>query len=201
MKNDLHLVLHGLAIKKHATAEAIAGIIGIETARVAALLTESVAKGRVVEAKGKYSLQPMTRIALESDYSRYCSELRENQEFVRCYEDFEVVNTALKTLITDWQVVDIAGERVANDHTNKEYDAKIIDRLGDLHERAERVLNAFAKHLPRLAIYRDKLLSALEKAEDGALEWVSDARIESYHTLWFELHEDLLRMLGRTRVE
>ena len=112
-----------------------------------------------------------------------------------------MVNTALKTLITDWQVVDIAGERVANDHTNKEYDAKIIDRLGDLHERAERVLSAFARHLPRLAIYRDKLLSALEKAEDGALEWVSDARIESYHTLWFELHEDLLRMLGRTRVE
>ena len=41
----------------------------------------------------------------------------------------------------------------------------------------------------------------LEKAEDGKVEWVSDARIESYHTVWFELHEDLLRLLGRQREE
>lgn len=201
MKNDMHLVLHGLAIKKHATAEAIAGIIGLAPARVAALLQEAVSKGNVVEAKGKFSLQPMARIALEGDYSRYCSELRENQEFVRLYADFEVVNNALKALITDWQVVEIAGARVPNDHGDKEYDNRIIDRLGDLHERAERVLTQFAVHLLRLAIYRDKLLAALEQVEDGALEWVSDARIESYHTLWFELHEDLLRMLGRTRLE
>ena len=32
-------------------------------------------------------------------------------------------------------------------------------------------------------------------------EWVSDARLPSYHTLWFELHEDLLRILGRRRAE
>jgi hypothetical protein len=42
---------------------------------------------------------------------------------------------------------------------------------------------------------------ALEKAEDGATEWVSDAKIESYHTLWFELHEDLLRLMRREREE
>ena len=42
---------------------------------------------------------------------------------------------------------------------------------------------------------------SLEKAEDGAIEWVSDARIESYHTLWFELHEELLRIVGRQRSE
>jgi len=201
MKNDMHLVLHGLAIKKHASAATVAGIIGLDSARVAAVLQDALTKGSVIEAKGKFSLQPMARIALESDYSRYCSDLRENQAFVKLYEDFEVVNTALKALITDWQVTEIAGSRVPNDHSNKDYDSRIIDRLGELHERAERVLTEFAAHLPRLAIYRDKLLAALEKAEDGAIEWVSDARIESYHTLWFELHEDLLRTLGRTRVE
>ena len=46
-----------------------------------------------------------------------------------------------------------------------------------------------------------KLGTALEKAEDGAIEWVSDAKIESYHTLWFELHEDLLRLMRREREE
>ena len=35
----------------------------------------------------------------------------------------------------------------------------------------------------------------------GEIDWVSGVRIDSYHTVWFELHEDLLRMLGRTRQE
>ena len=63
MKNDMHLVLHGLAIKKPATAEAIAGIIGLDLARVATLLQDALGKGSVLEVKGKYSLQPMARIA------------------------------------------------------------------------------------------------------------------------------------------
>ena len=201
MKQDLHTVLHGLAIKKYASAESIAGIIGIEESRVSELLANAVTNGYVMETRGKYSLTPLARIALDSDYSRFCSDLRENEAFIQTYEAFEVVNTALKALITDWQVISIAGENVPNDHSNKEYDRQIINRLGDLHERAERVLAQFASHLPRLKIYNDKLLAACEKAEDGAIEWVSDATIESYHTLWFELHEDLLRMLGRTRVE
>lgn len=201
MKQDQHIVLHGLAIKKYATAEAISGIIGIDQSRVTSLLADAVTRGYVIEARGKFSLTPLARIALDSDYSRHCGDLRENEDFVRLYESFEVVNSSLKALITDWQVVAIAGEQVPNDHSNKAYDNQIIERLGDLHERAERVLNDLATHLPRLQIYCDKLLSACEKAEDGAIEWVSDVTIESYHTLWFELHEDLLRMLGRTRVE
>jgi hypothetical protein len=54
---------------------------------------------------------------------------------------------------------------------------------------------------PRLSWYARKLSAALERAEDGAHEWVSDAKIESYHTVWFEMHEDLLRLLGRERSE
>ena len=52
-----------------------------------------------------------------------------------------------------------------------------------------------------MRIYREKLGAALEKAEDGAIPWVSDAKIESYHTVWFELHEDLLQLMGRERNE
>jgi hypothetical protein len=33
----------------------------------------------------------------------------------------------------------------------------------------------------------------------GAIDYVSGVKVDSYHTVWFELHEDLLRMLGRSR--
>lgn len=201
MKNDVHLALHGLAIKKHATAEAVAGIVGLDPAKAIEILSESVGRGRVIEAKGKYTLAPAARIALESDYSRAYGEVRENGAFVTAYEQFEEVNVVLKSLITDWQVVEIAGTRLPNDHSDAEHDARLIDRLGDLHERAEPVFDALARHLPRLRLYGEKLRDALERAEGGDSVWVSDAKIESYHTVWFELHEDLLRILGRARAE
>jgi hypothetical protein len=199
--NETHLVMHGLAVKKHGTPEAVAGIVGIEPEAVREVLAKLVEAKRVVEAQGKYLLTPPARMALDSDYSRLYGDLRASSEFKAGYEAFERLNVMLKQLITDWQTMPVAGERVPNAHADKDYDAGIIDRLGELHERAESVLARLAGAMPRFHIYRDKLLAALEKAEDGKIEWVSDAKIESYHTLWFELHEDLLRLMGREREE
>lgn len=198
---EMHLVLHGLAIKKHADAAAVAGIVGLPVERVSELLADAVNRGRVVEARGRYILAPAARMTLDGEYSRYYEGVRANADFVAAYEAFEKVNVDLKQLITDWQTREIGGTRVPNDHSDKAYDRRVIDRLGDLHERADKVFAKLAAGLPRLQVWRDKLLAALEKAEDGAIEWVSDVKIESYHTAWFELHEDLLRVMGRTRVE
>ena len=198
---DLYLVLHGVAIKKHGTAEAVAAVTGLQPETVAGLLAEALEKGRVVETKGAYMLTPAARMALDGEYSRVYGEERGDTSFTSAYEVFEAVNRNLKQLMTDWQTVEIAGETVANDHADADYDAKIIDRLGDLHERAEGMLVTLATALPRLTIYKDKLLAALEKAEDGETDWVSAVKIDSYHTVWFELHEDLLRVLGRVREE
>jgi hypothetical protein len=197
----MHLVMHALAIKKNGTPEAVAGIVGLDPAEVRTVLAKLVESRRAVEANGKYLLTPPARMALESEYSRLYADLRADAAFKQAYEAFERINTRLKGLITDWQTIEIGGERLPNDHSNRDHDQKTIDRLGDLHERAEPVLEELARAVPRLAIYGDKLLAALERAEDGAIEWVSDARIESYHTLWFELHEDLLRLTGREREE
>ena len=199
--NEAHLVMHGLAVKKHGTPEAIAGILGLDASEVKAVIAQLMVAKRVIEVQGKYLLTPPARMALDSDYSRLYADLRTNPQFKAGYEGFERINGALKQLITEWQTVTVAGERVPNDHSDKDYDRNIIDRLGELHERAETVLDQIASALPRMRVYRNKLLAALEKAEDGAVAWVSDAKIESYHTLWFELHEDLLRLMGREREE
>ena len=146
-------------------------------------------------------LAPAARMALDAEYSRLYEDVRAHPDFAAGYEAFERLNGGLKRLVTEWQTIDVHGEGVPNDHSNKAYDDRIIDRLGDLHERAEGALDRLACVLPRFSIYREKLGTALEKAEDGAIEWVSDAKIESYHTLWFELHEDLLRLMRREREE
>jgi hypothetical protein len=199
--NQTHLVMHGLAVKKHATPEVVAGIVGLETDEVRKVLVNLVEAKRVAQANGKYLLTPAARMALDCDYSRLYADVRVHPDFKAGYDGFERLNGALKQLITDWQTLPVGGGRVPNDHSNKDYDAKIIDRLGELHERAELVLKRLAGVVPRFQIYDEKLRAALGRSEDGAIQWVSDAKIESYHTLWFELHEDLLRLMGREREE
>lgn len=196
-----HLILHGLAIKKHAAAEEIAGLIGLEEEDTRACLDRAVISARACEADGRFILTPLARVILEAEYSGHYAEVREDIAFMDAYEAFEVINVQLKSLITDWQTMEVGGQRVANDHSDRDHDNKVIDRLGECHERADAIFAGLEKAVPRLGFYRRKLLEALEKAEDGAIEWVSDARIESYHTLWFELHEDLLRIVGRARQE
>jgi hypothetical protein len=199
--NEQHLVMHGLAIKKHATAEEVAGILGLDANAVRETLNKLVTTNRAVEAKGRYLLTPAARMVLDSDYSFMYEGLRANPVFQAGYAGFERLNVVLKLLITEWQTISVNGERVPNSHDDKEYDARMLDRLGDLHERAEVVLDQLASALARMRIYREKLSLALTRAEDGEIAWVSDARIESYHTLWFELHEDLLRLMRRERDE
>jgi hypothetical protein len=199
--NPRDLVFHGLAIKRHSTPEVIAELIGLPEAQVAGVLADALTTGRAVEARGGYSLAPLARVALEARYGLHFAALREDAAFVAQYERFEGVNRILKQIVTDWQTIPVRGERVANDHGDKAYDEAVITRLGDLHEQAEPVLRALAAGLPRLGRYLGKLTSALEQAEDGEIAWVSDIRRESYHTVWFELHEDLLRILGRSRDE
>jgi hypothetical protein len=199
--SDMHLALHGLAIKKHASPKDIAEIVGLDVASVEALLSQAEGRGRVAKAGGKFMLTAPAQVALRSEYSRIYADQRMSAAMNAAYGDFEKINAQLKQLITDWQTMELGGGKVPNDHSNEAYDAKIIDRLGQLHERAEPILARMTAELARIAVYPKMLTAALEKAEDGATEWVSDARIASYHTVWFEMHEDLLRVLGRERDE
>lgn len=202
MTPDLHLAMHGVAIKKHGTTAEIAGVAGLPLPRAEAALKLGVDGGRVLETGGRYVLSPAGQMILAAEYSRFCSALRAHEAFVAAAtERFERINNELKQLITDWQTLELGGKRVPNDHSDQAYDRRIIDRLGDLHERFEPILRALVAAEPRLAVYARKLGEALEQAEEGNASAVSDARSESYHTVWFELHEDLLRLTGRQRAE
>lgn len=201
MMNRRDLVLHATAIKRHAPAAAIAALAGVPAEQAQAELDALVATGRAMEAKGAYALTPLAGVALQARYAGHFAGLREDAAFRGAYEGFERINNPLKQIITDWQTLTVGGQKVANDHSDKAHDAAVIDRLGVLHEQAEPILARLAQGLPRLNYYGDRLLAALEAAEDGDHAWVSDIRRESYHTVWFELHEEVLRIMGREREE
>tara|TARA_Y100001970_G_scaffold268210_1_gene359180 strand:- start:3286 stop:3891 length:606 start_codon:yes stop_codon:yes gene_type:complete len=201
MVSLLHQVMHAVAIKRNGGADSISSISGLNLESVIKTLNDGVSLGRLVKIDDTFLLSPAGRMILDSEYSRFCDEIRSQGQFLDAYEKFEIINKELKQLITDWQTIKVGDQVIPNDHSDSEYDEKIIDKLGVIHEKFEPVLAIMVESIGRFANYSAKLIKALEKSEDGELEWVSDAKLDSYHTVWFELHEDLLRLLGRSREE
>ena len=201
MVSLLHQVMHAVAIKRNGGADSISSISGLDLKSVTKTLNDGVSLGRLVKIDDTFLLSPAGRMILDSEYSRFCDEIRSQRQFLDAYEKFEIINKELKQLITDWQTIKVGDQIIPNDHSDSEYDEKIIDKLGVIHEKFEPVLDIMVKSVERFANYSAKLINALEKSEDGEIEWMSDAQLDSYHTVWFELHEDLLRLLGRTREE
>ena len=113
------------------------------------------------------------------------------------YYDFRSVNTDFKALVTDWQLK--AGE--PNAHDDAEYDAAVLARLDGVHARVLPIIDAVSAQLPRLSAYSTKLIAALDKIKVGDSTWLSRPLIDSYHTVWFEWHEELIGAVGLTREE
>jgi hypothetical protein len=111
------------------------------------------------------------------------------------HTDFRAVNTEFKALVTDWQIAD--GR--PNTHEDSDYDAAILTRLDGVHGRVTPIVDAAADQLPRLSRYSAKLQTALDKVHAGETMWLTRPLIDSYHTVWFELHEELILAAGLTR--
>jgi hypothetical protein len=155
----------------------------------------------VAEVRGYHLLAPQGEAALGFVYAQRFAESRRDGRLATAYDRFEELNRELKALITDWQIRPLGVTSVPNDHSDPDYDDRVLERLCAVHERAEEILAVLSFGLPLVARHTDRLRAAIERAEGGEPEWVSGVRCDSYHTVWFELHEHLLRLLGKSREE
>jgi hypothetical protein len=116
------------------------------------------------------------------------------------YEYFIELNPKLLQVCSDWQMRRLGEYPVLNDHADADYDAKVLSRLMLIDEAAQRICVELANRLTRFEVYRLRLSSALERALTGDNAYIADS-LESYHNVWFQLHEDLLVTLGISRDE
>jgi pyruvate,orthophosphate dikinase len=105
----------------------------------------------------------------------------------------------MKEIVTSWQMREVDGEPVLNDHTDEGYDKAVLDELVKLHAEATDWLAPLIPELQRLVTYRIRLIRAAEEIAEGNHSYIASPHIDSYHNIWFELHEDLIQLAGRTR--
>lgn len=192
------VVLHALRCGGYSGIARIVAATGRSDADVESDLIDLAVQGFVTREFGAWGLTEAGRYA---DAQRIKGELDASgaREVVRsAYERFMVLNPELLDLCTAWQLRPADGSTVVNDHSDPAYDARVLDRFAALHERALPVLADLDAALPRFGRYRSRLADALNIARGGELAHVTDTT-GSFHTVWAELHEDLLVTLGIPR--
>jgi hypothetical protein len=152
--------------------------------------------GMVLVRGPNLALAPPGREA-HAAWARLAADSEEEALARATYERFLVFNVEFLRICTDWQLK--AGNQ-PNDHSDAAYDFKILERLDRLDERAAALIEPLGKAVPRFAGYRARLTDALDKiSEDRA--WLASPRCDSYHTVWMQLHEDLLSAVGVNRAD
>lgn len=113
------------------------------------------------------------------------------------YERFLPLNTELLKICTAWQLRD---DGSLNDHSDRAYDFKVLERLDRLHERIAPLVTRLADAVPRFTGYPERLAAALDRIADDR-QWMASPRCDSYHTVWMQMHEDLLCAIGASRAD
>ncbi|MFI0353052.1 transcriptional regulator [Actinomadura sp. 9N407] len=196
-----HPALHALRCIGAAGLARVSAATGLPEPDVESELIDLAVAGLVTHVPGDFGGWSLTEAGRTADAERISAELdasRARIPVAKAYEDFLVLNPELLDLCTAWQLRSTGGAFTANDHTDLAYDCLVLDKFADLHRRADLVCADLAAAIPRFQRYRIRLTNALTLARSGALDYVTDG-FESYHTVWFQLHEDVLATLGLTR--
>jgi pyruvate,orthophosphate dikinase len=192
-------VIRRLATKGFGTRATLADAVLGDSDVVGRLLDQLVVDGLVATVAGAYRLSEAgnERAAelLAADRAAWAGADEALNGFV-------ALDQRMKEAVTAWQLRPTeGGEPEINDHADGAYDAGVLETLGGIGADADAWIAPLETRSRRLGGYRSRLARALDLARDGDQRYVASPRVDSFHGVWFELHEDLIQLAGRSRAE
>jgi hypothetical protein len=192
-------VLQTVRLKGRLAPASFAAVSGLDAQQAALVLSRCISAGFVSQPANdgpvRITLPGQDELARLLALER--AQLNE-AALALAYDEFEPHNRALKQIVSDWQLRDAA---VPNDHSDAGYDAAVLARLVALNGDSRSMLLAVVSEVPRLAHYPRRLDSALASIAAGEPAYVARPTVDSYHQVWFELHQELLDCLALSRAE
>jgi pyruvate,orthophosphate dikinase len=193
-------VLVAMLVKGYALPEALAASLEASPAAAGMALDGLVADGLAEPAAGSFRLTAEGKAAARAAVDRAAATWGPGVA-ASALDAFVVLDRRMKDTVSGWQTRVVDGQQVLNDHADAEHDAGVLAELGALHADAVAWLVPLVAGLPRLAGYAARLERANAAAQAGDGRYVASPRVDSYHGVWFELHEDLILHAGRTRAD
>jgi hypothetical protein len=181
-------VLMALRVRGRGGAAAVARTSGGDAGDVAAALAGLQARSWVAPV----SAAPAGTMALTEDGRAALARLvaaepLDRRALAELYDRFLAADRTLKAAVTAWQLAPDAGKPAAR--------AALMASAAT----AGGVAAALAAVAPRLGPYPSRLAEAAGAIATGDARFVASPRVDSLHQVWFELHEDLLVTLDRSR--
>jgi pyruvate,orthophosphate dikinase len=190
----MDLVLQVLQVKGQATQEALEAAVHTDVTEAIAELT---AAGLMEPTRHGYRVTELGASRVDEVYAHEREQVRPVIEDV--YESFVPINDEVKQIVTDWQTRTVGGTLTINDHSDRRYDERVISRLRRTDARVSTALSPLTIALSRFEVYPRRLRRALTLTVDGDHSMLAAPLKDSYHTVWFELHEELMVLSGRDR--
>jgi hypothetical protein len=193
------ILIQLISIKGSASRDALAAAAGVDPGACDALLALLVEAGVLIPAK------PIGLRLSDGGRARASERLARDRERLgagparAALESFQDLGARMKLAVTDWQLRLDGAQHVPNDHTDARWDANVTNQLVALCTDAKEWIAALAPRLPRLERYAARLDIALAAVRDGDGRFVASPRVDLIHGVWFELHEDLIRLAGSSR--
>jgi hypothetical protein len=198
------LVLHGPRVLGLAPTDRIAARFGLDRDDVEDRLLEFGARGWVGSSSfAGSSGWFLTEAGRVEDERRMAAELDRTgsrEAVAAAHARFLPLNARFGRVCTDWQLRPTRAEPMAvNDHTDWKWDERVLRALGTLGRELAQVTEALAGRLQRFDGYAARYAAALAQVDLGQRRYVDSPEVDSCHTVWIQLHEDLLATLGIPR--
>jgi hypothetical protein len=196
------LVLLTLRLKSFVDADVLANASGLPEAQVAEVLEQLRAGDLVSYRDGRVRGWSLTTAGRADGERRLAAELTASgrRELVEAaYEAFLPLNHRFLAACTQWQLRTVDGVPVLNEHDDARHDATVIAELDAIDEAVQPICRELAGALARFAWYNGRFAVARLRVHAGDHEWFAGPMVDSYHAVWFELHENLLATLNRER--
>jgi pyruvate, orthophosphate dikinase len=189
-------LLQVLCLKGRATHEALGAAVEADPA---AAIAEFEAAGLVESTKLGYRATDLGRTRADELYAYEREQAGEVIDDV--YDSFVPINDDIKQIVTDWQMRQVDGELAVNDHSDSRHDQRVIARLRRTDAKVSVALGPLSDALNRFDLYPRRLRRALTLIGEGDHSMLAAPLKDSYHTVWFELHEELIILSGRSRAD
>jgi hypothetical protein len=191
------LLLQVLRVKGRATEDALGVAVQADPAQA---IADLVADGLIESTKLGYRVTELGSNRVDELYAR--ERALAGPVIDDVYEAFVPINEDVKQIVSDWQMRPVGGELRINDHSDIRHDERVIARLRRTDAKVSTALAPLAVALPRFEVYPRRLQRALTLvARDGDHSMLAAPLKDSYHTVWFELHEELIILSGRNRAD
>lgn len=198
------LVLHGPRVLGFASADRVAVRYRLPTEDVVEHLLDHEAHGWVTHTSfAGSSGWSVTAAGRAEDERRMTAEL--DRSGVRpvvaaAHQDFLPLNGRVLRACTAWQVRPTRADPLAaNDHSDWPWDERVLRTLATVGTQLRELGGPLAGALARFDGYTDRYAAALAKVDRGDRRMVDAPDRDSCHTVWIQLHEDLLATLGIPR--